>query len=158
MTLASAGAFLLATLLSQAWLRGRKVQSALGGVVAIHLGVAALAAAILGVPHGAGFAALAAFWSGGALAWFVVRSHLESSILLTLVETIASGCTDRSEVLARFDAIGGLRMRIEELRAAGLIDDRGVATGKARLVLAVFGRLGAPAATEGPAGRPPSAP
>lgn len=158
MTLAVLGAFALATLVSQAWLRGRKVQSALAGVAAIHVGVLALAVAVLGVPHGAGFAAGAAFWAGAALAWFIVRSHLESSILFALVETIASGCADRREVLARFDAHGGLRVRLDELRAAGLIDDRAVATRKSRLVLVVFDRIGAPAASEGPAARRPSAP
>jgi hypothetical protein len=142
-TLAIVVGFGVATLLSQWLLQGRKVQTRAAQVAAIHLGIAApvLVATRLGL-H-AGLAAPILFWIGAGLTWFVVRSHLESSILLALLEDLDAG-------LRRFHERHGLHARIGELAAAGLIrevDGRRLVTSKGRLVLACFGWLGSGATT-----------
>jgi hypothetical protein len=157
MTLAVPIAFALATLASQRWLGGRKVQSAAAGVVIIHAATAAGLLLLVGMPSALELAASAIFWSGAALSWFVVRSHLESSILLDVLDAVVAGASDRRAVLDAFERTGGFAVRARELRAAGLVDDRQVPTARGVAVLALFDRIGAGSLTAGPGARRPSA-
>jgi hypothetical protein len=156
MSLVVIAAFAAATLISQGWLRGGKVQAGAAPVAAIHLGCAAPVLVALALRPDADLLGAILFWIGAGLAWFVVRSHLESSILFVLLDEVAGGCSDRDELLRRFHAREGLRARLDELARAGLIEERAggtAVTGKARLVLAGFARLGGPAGDGDRAGR-----
>jgi len=69
---------------SELALGGRRLQTALARALAVW-GVS-LAAAIGAADHaGISLVAIAVFWSGAFLAWFGVKSHVESSMLLRLV-------------------------------------------------------------------------
>ena len=136
-------AFAAATAVSQALLRGDKVQSGLGRVATVHL---LFAVPLLGaLVHWGGTSpvALLLFWTGSGLAWFVVRVHLESSILLAMLDEVARGISDRNELLSRFQTRHGLEARMQELEEAGLVGDADAprVTRKGRLVSAFFAAL-----------------
>jgi hypothetical protein len=153
MTIAVIAAFAAATWISQRWLRGGKVQAGAAAVAAIHAGCALPVLVALVLRPGADLAGAIFFWIGGGLAWFVVRSHLESSILVSLVDEIAGGCSERGELLRRFHAREGLHVRLDGLARAGLTearDGRPVVTPRGRAVLVGFAWLGAGAREDGP--------
>jgi hypothetical protein len=140
MTLLVLAGFTTATLLSQLLLGGRKVQERAGWVAVVQGAIAAVVLAL-----GSRWLAVspfepAVFWLGAALSWFVVRSHLESSILLAMLVDVSAGCGKREELLQRHAGEGFAR-RVEGLRRAGLIDQQGqdpAVTGRGRVVLALF--------------------
>jgi hypothetical protein len=140
------GAFALATALGQALLRGGKVQSHSGLLAAVHLAVALPVLGVLALRQHAGLVGPILFWTGAGLTWFVVRSHLEGSILLAMLDDVEQGCGDRSALVRRYRARGGFTARLGALHEAGVIrDEAGEArvTRKGRMVLAFFRLLGA---------------
>lgn len=136
-------AFAAATAAGQALLRGDKVQARLGRVAAIHLLIALPLMVALARWGETSPWALLLFWSGAGLTWFVVRSHLESSILLAMLDEVARGTSDRDELRRRLPARHGAGARIRELETAGLIDNGAELriTRKGRLVSTFFAAL-----------------
>lgn len=144
-----AGAFGAATLLSQALLGRSKVQIRVGTLAAVHLAIAVPVLALLRAWLQAGLAAPMLFWAGAGLSWFVVRSHLENSILLAMLDDLEEGGVDPAELLRLYRDRHGFAARLEELKAAGLVGEAAgqrFVTRKGRLVLAFFGWLGGEAA------------
>lgn len=147
-------AFGVAALLCRPLLRTSRLQARIGAVAAVHAAVAAPVLAALTAWSDASLPACLLFWLGAGLAWFVVCSHLESSVLLAMLEDLAAGPLKRSELLGRYEASYGFAARVEELAKAGLIRgaDEPSITRKGRGVLAGFGWLGGPSvATHHPA-------
>jgi hypothetical protein len=139
------GAFTLATALTQRMLQGRKVQSRIGMISFVHLGIALPLLLGLRLWLDADLVGPVLFWAGAGLAWFVVRSHLENSILLAMLEYVAQGFGDRDDLLHYYNARHGFLVRLKELNATGLISDDGrepPVTWRGRLALTFFGWLG----------------
>lgn len=152
MTLAAALlAFAAATATSQALLRGEKVQLGLRRVAAVHLLFAATAVGALANWGGANPAVLLLFWTGAGLSWFVVRSHLESSILLAMLDHVARGIADREELPGRLGERHGFEARMRELELAGLVSagDAPRITRKGRFVSSCFAALEGPRFSRG---------
>ena len=139
-------AFALAAWTSQLAMGGRKVQNCLAPVAAIHLALlfAVLTAFPVGNSGELGGALL--FWNGAGLNWFVVRSHLESSILLAMLLEISDRAISREGLIEIAHTVHPFDRRLQELRAAGLLRDGDGAprlTRRGRVVLVVFDWLGA---------------
>jgi hypothetical protein len=143
--LALAG-FALASGMSQLAIGRRKVQSRLVLVAAIHLAV--LFAILAAVPRedSAQIGGVLIFWSGAGLSWFVVRSHLESSILLAMLLEIGDRSVTREGLIEVARKTHSFDRRLQELRGAGLLRDAAGAphvTRRGRAVLVVFDWLAA---------------
>ena len=113
------GGFLL-TVAGCEWLRPPgKLQSVLRRLGVIHLVGLAITAAILLAGGQMRPVPMFVFWSGAALAWFGLRSHLESSILLRMVYMLLDGTLSTGELVSRYHLHGGQRERLAELVRAG---------------------------------------
>jgi len=98
-----------------------KLQTAVGRVMAMHL--IGLGAALYFV-RTVDIAAALVCWSGLFMAWFGVRSHIESSILLRMLYFLRDGPSTRDAILNRYDREYGRAIRTEDLVNAGLISRR----------------------------------
>ena len=116
----------------------RKLQSALGRVLVPYAAGLAIAFAMTGAVEPA---ALIVFWIGMLTAWFGVRSHLESSILLQMLIAVREHHSTRDEVLARCLRECGPAARTDELVHGGFL-----ASSAAGLTPTRKGRLAARAA------------
>jgi hypothetical protein len=113
---------------------GRKLHSALGAVVAVH---------VAGFFASAWFADVAVsaalvFWTGMFVCWFGVRSHVESSILLRMVYLLRHGPLSGNDLVRRYERHYGEAARLEELERGGLLRttrDRTQLTGKGQLIV-----------------------
>src|SRR5206468_7695049 len=114
-------AFALASWASQLAIGRRKVQSCLAPVAAIHLVL--LFAVLSAFPAGesAQLGAALLFWSGAGVNWFVVRSHLESSILLAMLLEISGRAISREDLIEVAQKAQPFDRRLHELRDAGLL-------------------------------------
>jgi hypothetical protein len=111
-----------ATAISSGLLLGsRKVQSALGRVAIVQASGLAVVVAILSPSHRMGAAPILIFWSGALLAWFGVRSHLESSILLRMLHMLRRAPMTKGDLTSQYESYYGQEERLEELRLAGLL-------------------------------------
>jgi hypothetical protein len=122
-----------------------KVQTRAGRVAAVHVAIAAPLLVVANAWVGIDPLALMLFLAGTALSWFVVRSHLESSVLFAMLEEIEAGCGAPDELLRRFQP-RAFEQRLDDLHAAGLVDTRAderCVTAKGSLVLRLFAWLGA---------------
>jgi hypothetical protein len=139
-------AFGVSAVLCRPVLRGNRLQARVGAVAALHFVVAAPVLAALVVWTDTSLIGCVLFWVGAGLAWFVVCSHLESSVVLAMLEDLESGPVDRNQLLRLYDARYGFDARVRELERARLIRDLGSpsVTLKGRCVLAFFGWLGGP--------------
>ncbi|GIW39432.1 MAG: hypothetical protein KatS3mg076_0009 [Candidatus Binatia bacterium] len=143
----------LASVGSEFALRGRKVQTALGSALLVW---AATGGVLLFwfFTRPSGWGSFSVFWSGAFLAWFGVRSHVESSILLRMVYLLGRGPKNAEELLEEYERFYGSQQRVEELVRSGLLERRGNAlavTRKGRTVLLVARALrgrSAPASNE----------
>ena len=119
-----------------------KLQTGLARVLIVHvLASAAAALTARGLPLAAGFV----FWSGMFALWFGVRSHIESSILLRLLTSLAVRPATRDELLQRYAALHGRSDRVDELIRGGLVRagaDGVTPTAKGRFVARVTRLLG----------------
>jgi len=131
--------FLLAMVVGEAVIRGKKSQTGVTRLLVVHAVLWAAAATVLCLFYEVSFFAVSLFWGGAFLSWFVVRSHIESSILLGMVAIAKKEPLPESEILARYESAYGLPQRKEELVKAGLAEmvggDIGV-TRKGRIILA----------------------
>ncbi|HZR22048.1 MAG TPA: hypothetical protein VFA59_00580 [Vicinamibacterales bacterium] len=88
--------------------------------------------------------ALAMLWCGAFLAWFGIRSHIESSILLRMLSLLRHGALGDDELLDRYATRYGEDVRTAELRAGGFVtvDSDGMhVTPKARTILLLVSKL-----------------
>jgi hypothetical protein len=146
--LALVGAFAATALLSEVFLRSRKLQAALVRVLGVHAIGLIIALVVLLPRHRISGVPILVFWSGAFLAWFGVRSHIESSILLRMVHILRRGPMRADGLIASYVSYYGPGERVEELVRAGLMtrshDGPGlVLTGKGRLIARVALRLSA---------------
>ncbi len=135
------GGGFVASACASEWFIGRKLQSALGRVLCLH--VAAFIASLC-FTETVGAAAAFVLWTGMFTAWFGIRSHVESSILLRMLHFLRDGHATRDEMLGRYDRHDGQAARIEELVRAGLIrrtSDGILPTRKGRFVARIAARL-----------------
>lgn len=113
--------FAAAALVCEPLIRGCKLQSVLRRVMAVHV-VALWAAIGLLVPgHHLNLSAIVIFWSGGFLAWFGIRSHLESSILLRMLHSLRCTSMTEADLVASYEGTYGEARRVDELIRAGLV-------------------------------------
>jgi hypothetical protein len=92
----------------------------------------------------AGLVALTVFWAGVFLAWFGIRSHIESSILLRMLFMLRRSRLSDADIVAEYTRRHGESARLAELRRGGLIvGDAGRArvTPKGRAILSLASRL-----------------
>jgi hypothetical protein len=116
-TVAAVGLAMVAT----EWRSGGRTQSSVGRILRIHAAVA-LAWAILAVALGVlRPLPMALFWSGAVLLWIGVRAHLESSILLDLVERLDEGPAPASALIDDVGRAHGLATRLGELERGGFV-------------------------------------
>jgi hypothetical protein len=99
----------------------RKLHTAVGRVIAIHL--IGLSAALYFM-RTVDVAAALVCWSGLFVAWFGIRSHIESSILLRILYFLRGGPLTRDEILGCYDREYGRAIRIDDLVKAGLLSRR----------------------------------
>lgn len=121
-----------------------KLQTALARVLVIWL-IGYAAASIWLVSHGeGGFAALTIFWSGAFLAWFGVRSHVESSILLRMLFLLRKGPLGDATLVDAYVSHYGEGARVDELARGGLVAgpaDAARVTLKGKVILLVASKL-----------------
>ena len=140
------GGFLL-TLAGCEWLRpAGKLQSGLQRIGAIHVAGCATTAAILVADGQMRLVPVLVFWSGAALAWFGLRSHLESSILLRMIYMLLDRSLAVDDLVSQYHAHGGRAERQAELQRAGWLhvdsSNGDVAlTPKGRRIVALVSRL-----------------
>lgn len=114
---------LAAMAISEAALGGRKLQTGLAAVVRVWAIAGAMLLAHLAFARGSGVVVGALFWSGAFLAWFGVRSHIESSILLRMIYLLRGRDLAGEELVADYERQYGPEQRVEELRRAGLAEE-----------------------------------
>ena len=119
---ATAAAFLLAAWAGEMLRGGGRTQSSAPALLATHLVLLPLWA---GVAWASGIASplpVVVFWSGALVLWLGVRAHLESSILLHLLQLLAAeGPLSEGDITARAEARNGVAVRLSELERAGLV-------------------------------------
>ncbi len=119
-TAVAAAALLAAAGLSELVLRGMKLQTGLVRIVAAWA-LPYAAAAGWSVRHDASVIVLTIFWIGAFLAWFGIRSHLESSIALRMIYRLRERPMREGELIDAYLSTQSESMRLAELRRAGLI-------------------------------------
>jgi hypothetical protein len=129
----------------------RKLQSALGAVLAVHAAGFVVAAWLADV----GATAAVVFWSGMFVCWFGIRCHVESSILLRMVYLLRHGPLTGADLVRRYARHYGEAARLEELERGGLMtktSDRSPLTPKGHAIVRIatfFRRWFGAAATAG---------
>jgi hypothetical protein len=133
------GAFVASAVASERLIT-RKLQSAFGRVLVVYAVGFALA---IGLGRGVDRAAVFVFWTGMVAAWFGVRSHLESSILLQILMALRDGPCARGELLRRCMQYGPVARGEELVRGGFLVEaaDGLKPTPKGRLAARVAQRL-----------------
>ena len=115
------GAVVLSVFCMEKAVSGEKVQSRTGTALCCHAVIGTAVTAYLGaVRHGALVGFLVA-WSGVFLSWFVIRSHIESSILLRMLLLVRKEPLAAEDIVGRYLARYGTRERLRELIGAGLL-------------------------------------
>ena len=107
---------------SELALRGMKLQTGLGRLVVVWMASYAAAAGWF-ARHDQRLVSLTILWAGAFLAWFGVRSHIESSILLRMLHLLRPRPMTEGELVCAYTARYGEAARIAELRRGGLIAD-----------------------------------
>ena len=110
---------------SEVTLGGRKVQSALGSLVKVWGILGVMIMAHFFMARGGGALVFGVFWAGTFLAWFGVRSHIESSILLRMIYLLRAQERSGDQLVAAYDALYGPEERREELFRSGLAEADG---------------------------------
>ena len=115
--------WLLAIIVSELALAGRKVQTGLRRALVVYVTVGAALVSLGAASGRIAPPVLVVFWCGAFLTWFCVRSHVESSILLRFLYLMRSGPMRKNELLDRYEAFYGRERRVEELLRAGLVEE-----------------------------------
>jgi hypothetical protein len=139
-----AAALLAAMAGSELALRGTKLQTGLGRVLAAWGAVYLVA--IYPLLHRGAVSPIAftIFWGGAFLSWFGVRSHIESSILLRMLYLLRPQPLTEGELLAAYGALYGEDKRREELLRGGLavkIGEHLSVTPKGTTILRIVAKL-----------------
>jgi hypothetical protein len=103
---------------------GSKLQAALGRIAIVHASGLAVSLIFLVATDLMRVVPILIFWCGASLAWFGVRSHIESSILLRVAYMLRGGPMTRGEVIARYDVHYGQTQRLANLVGGGLLRSR----------------------------------
>lgn len=120
--IAAALLFIFVAVLSErVWLKRVKSQTCLSRMLAIFGLAGAVNLALISMLGGS-VLVVAVFWASAFGAWFVVRSHLESSIFLQMLNLLRGGRLTAEELLAKYESVYGAEERVLELRQAGLIE------------------------------------
>jgi hypothetical protein len=114
-------AFALALTAEAFLLRGRRAQTCLGALLAIHVACATVWCLVAGRTLEVSALPIVLFWAGALLLWLGVRLHIESSILLRLVGLLREGPLPGAELLARCESQYGVAARLEELERGGFV-------------------------------------
>jgi hypothetical protein len=133
-----------AVVLSELALGPLKVQTALPRLVGVWGVLGVLVMAHFALVRGSGALVFGVFWAGAFLAWFGVRSHVESSILLRMLYLLRSEPLSGDQVVAAYEAQYGPQQRIDELLRGGLLERSGGGyrvTAKGQRIVAAVDRL-----------------
>ncbi len=114
--------FLVAAISAEMVMRGTKLQSGLIQILIVHIIVGAITLLFLSYYHNVRPFIPMMFWCGAWLSWFIVRSHLESSILLRMLSILRRGSYTDEELLAIYEEYYGFKERIKELLEGRLIE------------------------------------
>ncbi len=118
-------AFLVAAGAAQGGRSSGRSQSRAGSILAIHAVCATLWCVISARTGLVGPVPIVLFWGGALLAWLGIRLHVESSILLSMLDVVfRSPGIERSEVLSRLAAEHGARGRVDALVRGGFLRER----------------------------------
>jgi hypothetical protein len=137
-------ALLLAAIGSELALRGTKLQTGLGRVLVVWAGVYLPAIFTLAISGSTSPFSFTILWGGAFLSWFGVRSHIESSILLRMLDLLRLGPMEQSVLVAEYLELCGQSARTGELLRGGLAAEKAgklVVTDKGRKILAVVEKL-----------------
>jgi len=138
------GALFAVMVLSELVLGNTKLQTGLSRIL-VAWTLVYLAAIYFVVHYGnVGVLGFTVFWGGAFLSWFGVRSHIESSILLRMLHLLRSGPRDEAGIVNAYMAIGGERVRLEELLKGGMAIREGdgfSVTPKGKTILGVVAKL-----------------
>jgi hypothetical protein len=135
-------AFALAIGAEALLLRGRRAQSGLGALLALHVAVAAGWCLAAGRLLGAPALPIALLWAGAWLLWLGVRLHIESSILLRMVRLLRDAPLPAAELLTRCESQYGVAARLRELERGGFVrrdGERFALQARGRAVAALVG-------------------
>lgn len=112
----------VAVVVVEFFIRGRKLQNALTRTLPVFC-VAGFVGLVLSLVQGCYFVfGILLFWGGSFLAWFGVRSHLESSILLWMLVYLRKAERTEAEISTVYLQRYGPAERLEELHTGGLIE------------------------------------
>ncbi|HEU5072549.1 MAG TPA: hypothetical protein VFU02_00210 [Polyangiaceae bacterium] len=138
------GALVAVMVLSELVLGHTKLQTGLARIL-VAWTIVYLAVIYFVVQYGnVGILGFTIFWGGAFLSWFGVRSHIESSILLRMLHLLRQGPRDEAGIVSAYMAIGGEKVRLEELLKGGMATRQGdgfSVTPKGKTILAVVAKL-----------------
>lgn len=137
--LVSFASFLLCVLICEIPLRFAKIQSALFKILFIHFAIATLTYIFL-LSKSVNLSSFFILWTGAFLAWFGIRSHIESSILLRLLSILRDSSMTSAELVEAYEKRHGFEVRWQELIRARLIEQNPNGfqlTPKGRVILAI---------------------
>jgi hypothetical protein len=117
--------FFLAIILSELFLRKNKIHTSLVSIIIMHVVVFLvlyLLQPIINIKLN--LIAVIIFWAGAFLAWFVVRSHLESSVLLQMIHLIGKHSDiSKDNLCSLYESVYSPELRLKELIKGGLIEN-----------------------------------
>lgn len=108
--------YVAAMIVSELVMFGRKIQTSFISVFIVHLATALIIYLILSLNNHPSLILITIWWAGSFLSWFIVRSHIESSILLYMIYLLREnpGITV-AQLLERYHSYYGADRRLEEL-------------------------------------------
>jgi hypothetical protein len=136
--------FFLAISMSEALLRGTKLQTGMNKVLLSHGVWLGLVWLYMMQTDGFGLITILIFWAGAFLTWFGIRSHVESSILLRMLYLLRQGPMPASDLLQEYESHYSEGARLEELFRGGLLEktaDKTVVTAKGRFIASIASHL-----------------
>jgi hypothetical protein len=129
---------------SEIVLRGTKLQTGLGRVLAVWTALYVVVMYFLVRYGDTGPLAFTIFWGGTFLSWFGVRSHIESSILLRMLYMLRQQPMTENGLMAEYMSCHGEAIRVAELFRGGLvrkIGDQLHVTPKGKAILSIVSKL-----------------
>jgi hypothetical protein len=115
--------FLIAIIISEAAVGGRKVHFAAATLVVVHGALCAIATVFATRDGTVSPVPVLFFWGGALLTWIGIRSHIENSILLRMLYFLrTSPNMTRSALSEAYDSHHGTELRLRELEDSGFIN------------------------------------
>ncbi len=120
-----AAGFLIAVIACRLVFAQQKIQATVGAALLVHAIVGLICGLVLTMTRRVSPIAVGLWWAGAFLSWFGVQVHLESSILLWMIQALRRQPLSEHELLTRYAAYYGEAERLEQLDHARLIERQG---------------------------------